>query len=414
MYKALIHFINSLFSPITFVTGSIVLFFICISPGLFFGALQRMGIRLCRMAGWDEGATLLFRDSLWKDKPEAFYNWLWSNKGGMVMLVASVLFFIFATTDYNFRLIAFIPDNVPIVGMLGLVGLCLWLALSQARVNDARIAAGGLPLEKESSAKRSFTWPDLVYPELICMVLATAVLLVWAVFLKAPLEAPANPTASPNPAKAPWYFLGLQELLVYFDPWIAGVLLPGLIIVGLIAIPYIDVNKKGNGYYTFKERQTEITLFLFGFVILWVLLIILGTFLRGPNWNFFGPFDTWDVHFLVPLNNVNFSEMFWVNWLGSKHLGMGPLLGPGSISQIMGNALVKEIPGILVVVGYFVFGIAWLWKRMARFRLPMGTVRFLVMAFLLLFLISIPIKMYLRWLFTLKYLVTFPAYAFNI
>ena len=89
-------------------------------------------------------------------------------------------------------------------------------------------------------------------------------------------------------------------------------MLPGLIIVGLIAIPYIDKNPKGNGYYTFNERKAEITIFLFGFVMLWSSLIVLGTFLRGPNWNFFGPFEYWDIHKLEALTNVNLSEYVWV------------------------------------------------------------------------------------------------------
>ena len=115
-----------------------------------------------------------------------------------------------------------------------------------------------------------FTWPDLVFSEFICMVLLTVGLVLWSILLKAPLEEPANTSVAPNPSKAPWYFLGLQEMLVYFDPWMAGVVLPGLIIVGLMAIPYIDTNPKGNGYYTLKERKTAIWLFMFGFLILWV------------------------------------------------------------------------------------------------------------------------------------------------
>ena len=107
-------------------------------------------------------------------------------------------------------------------------------------------------------------------------------------------------------------------MLVYFDPWLAGVVLPGLIIVGLIAIPYIDRNPKGNGYYTFTERKAEITLFLFGFVILWSSLIVLGTFLRGPNWNFFGPFEFWDLHKLEALVNVNLSEYIWMRRLPDR------------------------------------------------------------------------------------------------
>src|SRR5918995_889441 len=131
--------------------------------------------------------------------------------------------------------------------------------------------------------------------------------------------------------------VGLIFLLVYFDPWLAGVVLPGLIIAGLIAIPYIDKNPKGNGYYTFAERKAEITLFLFGFVILWSSLIVLGTFLRGPNWNFFGPFEVWDIHKLEALTNVNLSEYVWVRGLGTA---------------LPTNWFVREIAGILVVLVY--------------------------------------------------------------
>ena len=88
---------------------------------------------------------------------------------------------------------------------------------------------------------------------------------------------------TPNPSKAPWYFLGLQEMLVYFDPWMAGVVLPSLIVVGLMAIPYIDFNKQGNGYYTIKQRKFAYIIFQFGFLEMWVTLIVLGTFLRGPE-----------------------------------------------------------------------------------------------------------------------------------
>ena len=108
-------------------------------------------------------------------------------------------------------------------------------------------------------------------------------------------------------------------MLVYFDPWMAGVVLPTMIIIGLIALPYIDFNPKGNGYYTFAERKFAVTVFLFGFVVLWVTLIVLGTFLRGPNWNFFGPFERWDPHKNVPLNNVNLSEIFWRDMHGPGH-----------------------------------------------------------------------------------------------
>ncbi len=180
-----------------------------------------------------------------------------------------------------------------------LVGCFFWFGLRRAVINDARIAQG-LPSLEALEPEKTLTWPDLVYTELICMVILTIVLVVWGIVLQAPLEQPASSTVAPNPSKAPWYFLGLQEMLVYFDPWMAGVVLPSLIIVGLMAIPYIDTNKAGNGYYTLNERKFAYITFQYGFVVLWVVLILLGTFLRGPNWNFFGPYEFWDLHKVHP------------------------------------------------------------------------------------------------------------------
>ena len=125
-------------------------------------------------------------------------------------------------------------------------------------------------------------------------LLVIIVLTVWSLLLNAPLEQPSNPTRTPNPSKAPWYFLGLQEMLVFFDPWYAGVVLPSFIIVGLMLIPYLDINPKGNGYYTLRERWFEILSFFIGFHILWVSFIIIGTFFRGPGWNWFWARQVWD------------------------------------------------------------------------------------------------------------------------
>ena len=122
---------------------------------------------------------------------------------------------------------------------------------------------------------------------------------------------PASSVKTPNPSKAPWYFLGLQEMLVYFDPWMAGVVLPSMMVAGLMAIPYLDFNKEGNGYYTIKERKFSYMVFQFGFLEMWITLIVLGTLFRGPNWNFFGPYEYWDAHKVEALNNVNLSQFFW-------------------------------------------------------------------------------------------------------
>jgi hypothetical protein len=322
-----------------------------------------------------------------------------SNAAGYGMLALLGLFFLFGTFDANFRLIITKPDNVPIVGLIFLLIFLTWYSMREAVLNDRRIAAGEGPIEK-AEADRVWVWPDLVYTELISLIICSVVLIVWSIFLKAPLEQPANRAVTPNPSKAPWYFLGLQEMLVYFDPWLAGVVLPGLIIVGLIAIPYIDKNPKGNGYYTFNERKTEITLFLFGFVILWVSLIVLGTFLRGPNWNFFGPFEFWDIHKLEALVNVNLSEYIWVRAFSTG---------------LPTNWFVREIFGILFVL-FYVFALPGILAKVAfkSYYEKLGGPRYYVTVFLFLSMMALPVKMLLRWLFNLKYIVAIPEFFFNI
>ena len=322
-----------------------------------------------------------------------------SNAVGYGLLGFLAVFFIFGTFDVNFRQIVTKPDNVPIVGLIFLLVFFVWYSLREAVLNDRRITAGKGPIEKEES-DRVWVWPDLVYTELISLILCSVILIVWSIFLKAPLEQPANPANTPNPSKAPWYFLGLQEMLVYFDPWLAGVVLPGLIIAGLIAIPYIDKNPKGNGYFTFKERKAEISIFLFGFVVLWVSLIVLGTFLRGPNWNFFGPFEFWDIHKLAALTNVNLSEYFWV-----RMLGMG----------YPNNLFLREIVGILFVL-FYVFALPPLLAKMwlKAYYEKLGGPRYYVGVVIFLMMMSLPLKMLGRWLFNLKYVVAIPEFFFNI
>jgi len=324
----------------------------------------------------------------------------WSKKGGLILFALVAGGIGLSYLDPNFNKVATLPDNVPIVGMIFLVGFFFWFAMSQAYENDRRIAEGRPPIEGEDASQKVFSWPDLVYVELICLVVVMAVMIVWAIVLKAPLEEPANPTDSPNPAKAPWYFLGLQEMLVYFDPWLAGVVLPSLIIVGLMAIPYIDTNPKGNGYFTFKERRWEITIFLVGFLVLWCVLIVLGTFLRGPNWNFFGPYEFWDINKLVPLNNINLSEIIWIK------------VFKRSLPNFW---LIREIFG-LILVGIYVAVLPLVFSKtlLRRFFEKMDMPRYLIGVSLGLMMMSLPIKMYLRWIFNLKYIVAIPEFAFNI
>ena len=314
--------------------------------------------------------------------------------------ILGTAFFLFAWPDYAFNKIITKPDNIPIIILLASVVFFTWLALRRAVVNDDRIAAGKPSLEGELSKQKVFTWPDLVYTELICIVLFTALLVIWSVAIQAPIEEPAATARTPNPSKAPWYFLGLQELLVYFDPWIAGVLLPSFIIVGLMAIPYCDVNPKGNGYYTFNERPFAVSFFLVGFILFWVSFVILGTFLRGPNWSFFGPFEYWDIHKLEPMVSVDLSAMFWVGLLNQPR--------PDSI-------LLREAPGLLLLGGFFTVLPVLLSKTFLRkLFLEMGAPRYHVTMHMLLWFGLIPVKMLLRWTVNLKYIVGIPEWFFNV
>jgi hypothetical protein len=327
------------------------------------------------------------------------------------------LFLGLSMTDPDFYDIVAKPDNVPIVMLVFLLAFFTWLATYRAVENDRRMEAGEPPLEKLDDEK-ILVWPDLVYTELICMIALTAFLIFWAIALPAPLEEAASSVKTPNPSKAPWYFLGLQEMLVYYDPWMAGVVLPSMIVAGLMAIPYIDFNKKGNGYYTIKERPFSYIVFQFGFLEMWITLIVLGTLLRGPNWNFFGPYEHWDAHKVEALNNVNLSETFWQGLFnrglpGTPELAWMPdLLRP--FGQFFALLFGRELPGTLLVLGYFIALPPLLAITVFRgFYKHMGFVRFMVMANLLLFMASLPIKMVLRWVFNLKYLIAIPEYFFN-
>ena len=318
----------------------------------------------------------------------------------LFLLTLMGVFFTFSMTDQNFRIIVMKPDNVPIVAMIFLVSFFTWFSLRRAVENDEALSGGQLTFEGKESNQKLYVWPNLIYQEFICSILIGVVLLIWSIVLKAPLEEPADPSLSPNPSKAPWYFLGLQEMLVYFDPWLAGVVFPTLILLGLMAIPYIDKNPKGNGYFTFKERAFAITFFLYGFLIMWVLLIIMGTFLRGPNWNFFGPYEEWSVHKVVPLVNINLSEIIYVRWL---NMGLPKFW------------LVREMFGILATVLYLTITPFVLAKTvLKKMYVQLGLIRYAVLMVLLLPMMGLLLKMLLRWSFNLKYIIAIPEYFLNV
>ncbi len=232
-------------------------------------------------------------------------------------------------------------------------------------------------------------WPYLVRLEFLCAIIVMVLLTVWSITIDAPLEEAANPSKTPNPSKAPWYFLGLQDILVYFDPWFAGVVAPVLIIVGLMLIPYLDVNPKGNGYYTYTERKAAIWVYSFGFLVLWIALIIMGVFLRGPGWNLFMPWEYWDPHKVVALTNVDLPYAFGFRdyvW-----------------SSLFGGA---------VIIGYFAIGTAAYFVFERKAIKNVGFMRMFLKINLFLIMVGIVIKIVLRLGFNIKYVWVTPW--FNI
>jgi quinol-cytochrome oxidoreductase complex cytochrome b subunit len=150
------------------------------------------------------------------------------------------------------------------------------------------LARGTTPQVGRNPEDEVFAWPHLIFRELLLFLLVVAAVLFLAVFWNAPLEEIANPIHPPNPAKAPWYFLGLQELVSYSAFW-GGVVVPALLITALVLLPYMDRNRKGVGQWFARERFVANTIFTVCLVIA-IVLTIIGTVFRGPNWSWQNPF----------------------------------------------------------------------------------------------------------------------------
>ncbi|GAB6165514.1 hypothetical protein JCM19992_15140 [Thermostilla marina] len=350
-------------------------------------------------------ATLLVASVAWTVAAARWRTLVAQRWFGLAAADLAAAFVLLSLPDRHFFQLVSQPDNIAIVLLLGTIGFFTWLGVHLGCENDARILAGKPPIEAEPGEQEKFlVWPDLVYIELIAMVLTTAALLAWSGAVAAPLEAPADPMVTPNPAKAPWYFLGLQELLVYFDPWLAGAVYPVLIIVGLCAVPYLDRNPSGNGYYTCRERPMALWLFYFGFLNLWILLIVIGTFFRGPNWGFYGLYEGWETTKTAVHGSRTFSEMVWA------------LVGIGGEGRIEAwPIVVRELPGIAAVILYFLALPWWIaWRPGKHLVREMGRVRYVVFAGLSLAMFLIPLKMLGRFALGISYFLSFPEVGIHV
>ncbi len=314
------------------------------------------------------------------------------------------------------------PDNVPIVALLFLIPFYMWYSFRQAFANDELIAK----LEADPAAAKTahrktqpyhpkwerevHTWPYLMRVEFIAAILVTVLLMVWSLTLSAPLEEPSNPNVTMNPAKAPWYFLGLQEMLVYFDPWMAGVVMPSLIIVGLMAIPYIDANPLGNGYYTYRQRKYAIWTFNIGFLGLWVVMIVIGTFIRGPGWMWFWPTQTWDAQAVQFAVNRNLDQIFAIDGSWLAHV-------MPAANRDYAPILARIIFGIFPVVLYFLVAgyAAYLVMNATNFTRKifqrMTLLQIVTTNLLLVLMFSLPVKIIARLVFRIKYIWVTPWFS---
>ena len=148
------------------------------------------------------------------------------------------------------------------------------------------VKSGSIQDVKAVPQDKVHVWPHLLGIEFVAALACTAFTLVFSVFVNAPLLELANFNETPNPSKAPWYFLGLQELLTMFHPMVAGVTIPGLGLVGLILAPYTDRNPSNKP----EDRKFAISLFTI-FLMFWAVLVMIGSFFRGPGQNFVFPWD---------------------------------------------------------------------------------------------------------------------------
>jgi len=355
-----------------------------------------------------------------------------------VVVVLLALYIVFIVQDWHqLWIITSAPDNIPIVAMLFLVPFFTWLGVKQARANDQLIEE----LESDPKlakthhrkvepwrpgwAKELHVWPYLVRIEFLAAVIVTVILYVWSITLNAPLEEPSNPNLTMNPSKAPWYFLGLQEMLVYFDPWIAGVVMPSIIMIGLMVFPYVDSNPLGNGYYTYRQRRFAVNMFGWGF-LMWILLIFIGTFIRGPGWIWFWPGQTWDHNTVVFDRNRDVHEIVGLTVANFPHY------------PILMKWIVIPAFGMILVVGFYVVGglfFHWLmmrapfklrylksWSELKRWATVPGEFESKLLAntsllqyvtfqiFAVSVLLAMPVKLFLRLVFTIKYVWVTPFF----
>ncbi len=310
----------------------------------------------------------------------------WSRAGGGLFLLLTVAFLGVGLSDEVFRRLILHPERLPVVVLVLSSVAVLWLEMRRFY----------LP-EGQSAGVRWLDRPPAKLPVDAVVATAVGLVLVALVLLQpAGLGAEADPASRPDSIKAPWFFVGLQELDTYFDPWVPYFALPLLLVVGLLGLPHLETGDAAAG----RRRS----LFLLGWLLLWLWPMAVGAVLRGPHWNAFGPFETWDPSRPAALAPRPLSEVFWIVWLR----GFQPA-----------SWWLRELPGMLLLGGYFVLLPLALrrWKltrgAFESYLKAMGAWRFRAALTWVLAVMIVPLKMYGQWLWDIGYWIHLPELSVN-
>ncbi|HLJ30117.1 MAG TPA: hypothetical protein VKY85_25650 [Candidatus Angelobacter sp.] len=209
-------------------------------------------------------------------------------------------------------------------------------------MNNAGKTTSAAPDQAAAPEQATLPYWELLFREVIAIEVL-AVILVWiALRWNAPLEQLADPTHTPNPAKAPWYFTGLQELLHYFPPFVAGIILPGLIVLALIVIPFFNVNIKGENLWIRNKQASLMSLGL-------LVVVLTALLIRFEAWDALAPIWVIAIFMVIAAMNSHRQGKGFRAWLGSKPLSF----------WIMTWFLMEAMT--LTAVGTFFRGPGWSW-----------------------------------------------------
>jgi len=299
----------------------------------------------------------------------------WTRAGGVATSILVAGFLGLCASDPSCRRLLLHPDRLPVVLLVLATFTVVWFEMHRSQAFDGRQS----PPARERFC--DFSTADILAATAIGGALIACALFYPAPFHETPLSALADPT-SPIPIKAPWFLVGLQELRLDFEPWMAYRVLPIFFVLSLLCLPWLHLPEDPMG------RQTR-ALFLCGWLILWLGPMVVGALLRSPHGGAFGPFEPWDITRPAGLEPQPLSQLVWIHWLG--------------IFEPAGWWL-RELPGFLLLFTTFFLlprGLArWRFTQqiVQRAREAMGFWRFHATSFCFLVLLIIPLKALGRWL----------------